>query len=139
MNAMPAGSQATRSEHWLAAEIWGITFAAYLPALNAGFIWDDDRYVTNNPRLCAPSRLWKIWFSTGAPSQYVPLVYTTFWVEYSVWELFAPGYHFVNIAFPAANALLLWRLLERLQIPGAWFAAALFALHPVHVESVAWI
>jgi tetratricopeptide (TPR) repeat protein len=116
-----------------------MTLAAYLPALSAGFIWDDDRYVTNNPLLRASDGLWRIWFSTDSPSQYVPLVYSTFWLEYSVWELFAPGYHFINVALHAANAVLLWRLLQRLALPGAWLAAALFALHPVQVESVAWI
>jgi tetratricopeptide (TPR) repeat protein len=116
-----------------------MTLVAYLPALSAGFIWDDDRYVTNNPLMRAPDGLWRIWFSTDSPSQYVPLVYSTFWLEYSVWELFAAGYHFVNVLLHAANAFLLWRLLQRLAVPGAWLAAALFALHPVQVESVAWI
>lgn len=112
---------------------------AYLPVWQAGFIWDDDRYVTQNRLLGTPEGLWRIWFSQDAPSQYVPLTYTLFWIEHAMWGLWAAGYHWVNVLLHAANAWLLWRLLKKLAVPGAWLAAALFALHPVQVESVAWI
>lgn len=116
-----------------------LVFLAYLPALRAGFIWDDDCYVTNNPLLTAPDGLRRIWFSTDSPSQYFPLTYTVFRVERSWWGLHPAGYHAVNILLHAINAVLVGLLLKRLLVPGAWLAAALFALHPVHVESVAWI
>jgi len=112
---------------------------AYLPVWQAGFIWDDDRYVTQNRLLGSLEGLWRIWFSQDAPSQYVPLTYTSFWMEHAIWEFWAAGYHAVNVLLHATNAILLWRLLKRLAVPGAWLAAALFALHPVQVESVAWI
>jgi tetratricopeptide (TPR) repeat protein len=112
---------------------------AYVPALEAGFIWDDDDYVTENPLLHAPDGFERIWLSMDAPSQYFPLVYTAFRIEYGLWGLDPFGYHVVNVLLHAANALLLWLLLRRLGVPGAWFAAAVFALHPVQVESVAWI
>ena len=115
------------------------TILAYQPAWHAGFIWDDDDYVTNNPLLTAPDGLKRIWFSLDSPSQYFPLVYTTFRLERALWGLNPSGYHWVNILLHAANALLVWRLLRRLNVPGAWLAAAIFALHPVNVESVAWI
>ncbi len=112
---------------------------AYYPASRAGFIWDDDLYVTNNPLLTASDGLRRIWFSLDSPSQYFPLTYTTFWIERSLWGLNPAGYHWVNILLHATNCLLLWRLLLRLNIRCAWFAAAIFALHPVQVESVAWV
>jgi tetratricopeptide (TPR) repeat protein len=89
--------------------------------------------------LTAPDGLRRIWFSLDSPSQYFPLVYTVFRWEYSWWGLSPAGYHWVNILLHAVNALLLWRLLRRLEVPGAWLAAALFAIHPVQVESVAWV
>ncbi len=113
--------------------------AAYVPAIKGGFVWDDDDYVTDNPLLTAPDGFYNIWFSTDAPSQYFPLTYTTYWVEYRLWGFNPFGYHVVNVAIHIANALLLWLVLRRLSIPGAWFASAVFALHPVQVESVAWI
>src|ERR1044071_8980400 len=103
--------------------------------MHGGFIWDDDLYVTNNPLMTAPDGLRRIWFSLDSPSQYFPLTYTTFRLERALWELNTAGFHCVNILLHAANALLVWRLLKRLAVPGAWLAAALFALHPVHVES----
>jgi tetratricopeptide (TPR) repeat protein len=116
-----------------------MTILAYQQAWNAGYIWDDDKYVTENPLLTAPDGLRRIWFSLDSPSQYFPLVYTTFRLEHAIWGLNASGYHWVNILLHAANALLVWWLLRLLAVPGAWLAAALFALHPVNVESVAWI
>lgn len=111
----------------------------YQHAWRAGYIWDDDIYVTGNKLLTAPDGLKRIWFSFDSPSQYFPLVYTTFRFEHALWGLNPAGYHAVNILLHAANALLVWRLLWLLRVPGAWLAAAIFALHPVHVESVAWI
>src|SRR5215475_15921015 len=115
------------------------TIFAYRPAWNGSFVWDDDFYVTKNPLLTAPDGLRRIWFSLESPSQYFPLTYTSFWIERMLWGLKPAGYHWVNILLHAANALLLWRLLVELRVPGAWLAAGIFALHPVQVESVAWI
>ena len=116
-----------------------VTLMAYGPAWHAGFIWDDDAYLTQNPLLTAPDGLRRIWFSLQSPSQYFPLTYSTFYVERALWGLNPAGYHLVNLLLHAANALLVWRVLARLRVPGAWLAAAIFALHPVQVESAAWI
>ncbi|MGA2679752.1 MAG: tetratricopeptide repeat protein [Sedimentisphaerales bacterium] len=116
-----------------------ICFAAYIPAMKASFIWDDDYYVTNNPLLTAPGGLYRIWTSGAVTSQYFPLTYTTFWFEYRLWGFNPVGYHVVNVAIHIINSLLLWLVLRRLSVPGAWFASAVFALHPVQVESVAWV
>ncbi len=124
---------------FFAAALAVMTALAYLPATQCGFIWDDDYYVTENPLLTAPDGLWQIWFSTDQPSQYFPLVYTSFRLERAIWGLNPIGYHITNIILHIANAILVWILLRRLSIPCAWIAAAIFALHPVHVESVAWI
>jgi tetratricopeptide (TPR) repeat protein len=115
------------------------TFAAYAPALRGGFIWDDEDYVTGNPLLKNLDGLGRIWFDVGATPQYYPLVHTTFWIEYHLWGLAPTGYHATNILLHATAALLLWTVLRRLGMPGAWLAAAVFALHPVQVESAAWI
>jgi len=122
-----------------AALIVGLVLAAYAPARRGGFVWDDDAYLTNNPLITAADGLGRIWFSLDAPSQYFPLVYTMFRFEHGLWGMNPLGYHAVNILLHALVALLLWRLLAVLSLPGAWLAAALFAVHPVHVESVAWI
>src|SRR5213079_2437497 len=116
-----------------------VTILVYRPAWNGGFLWDDDDYVTNNELLTAPDGLRRIWFSLDSPSQYFPLVYTTFRIEHRLWGLNSTGYHWVNLVLHVANALLVWLVLARLKVPGAWLAGAIFALHPVQVESVAWI
>ena len=123
----------------LALALVSAILLAFLPVWRAGFIWDDDVYVTDNPLLTASDGLRRIWFSLDSPSQYFPLTYTTFYLERLLWGFHPAGYHAVNLLLHAANALLVWRLLARLRVPGAWLAAALFALHPVQVESVAWI
>jgi tetratricopeptide (TPR) repeat protein len=105
-----------------------------------GYIWDDDAFVTANPVLRAGwDGLRRLWFVFGATDQYYPMAYSSFWLEYQVWGYWATGSHVVNALLHALNAWLLWKVLRRLHMPGAWLAAFIFALHPVEVESVAWI
>jgi len=128
-----------RWRRWIgAAIIAAVTILAYWPAINAGFIWDDDSYVTQNPLVQEPEGLWRIWIPRQTP-QYYPAVFTTFWIEFHIWGLRPLGYHFVNVLLHIANALLVWRLCVMLRIPGAWLIGAVFAVHPINVESVAWI
>jgi hypothetical protein len=115
------------------------TLLVYWPVYSAGFIWDDDDYVINNQSLHDLKGLSAIWLDAKATPQYYPLVFSSFWVEYHLWGLNPRGYHVVNVLLQITGALLLWRVLASLKVPGAWLAAALFALHPVQVESVAWI
>ncbi len=130
----------SRERIWLFAMVLVLaTIFAYRPAWNGSFVWDDDFYVTKNRLLTAPDGLRRIWFSLESPSQYFPLTYSSFRIERTLWGLNPTGYHWVNILLPTANALLLWRLLAELRVPGAWLAAGIFALHPVQVESVASI
>ena len=112
---------------------------AYVPLWNAGFIWDDDDYVTKNAMLRSASGLFNIWFNPRSIPQYYPLVHTTFWIEYQTWGLHATGYHVVNVLLHTISSFLLWRLLAYLRVPGAFLAAAIFAVHPIMTESVAWI
>lgn len=125
-----------------AAAIVALTLVAYIPAMSAGFIWDDDAYVTDNTLLRNVEGLGRIWVPRETP-QYYPVVFTTFWIEYQLWGLYPAGYHIVNILLHVINALLVWRVCRWIGIPGgdaaAWLVGAVFALHPVHVESVAWI
>jgi len=124
---------------WLApATIVLLTLAAYFPALRAGAIWDDDRYVTGNALVQSEDGLPRIWFSSE-PADYYPVTYTSFWLEWRMWGADLKGYHATNVMLHAANALLVWLLLRSLGIPGAWLAGMLFAVHPINVESVAWI
>ncbi len=115
------------------------TLVVYGPALPGDVLWDDDQYVSENRLLFVEDGLWRIWMHPGESPQYYPLVFTSFWLEARLWGLSTFGLHLVNVLLHALNALLLWSVLRRLQVPGAWLAGALFALHPVHVESVAWI
>ena len=115
-----------------------VTVAAYFPALRAGFIWNDDDYVTK-PALRSLFGLGRIWAVPGATEQYYPVLHSFFWVQYHLWGLNPFGYHLVGVLLHATSACLLAKSLRRLSVPGAWFAACLFALHPVCVESVAWI
>lgn len=115
------------------------TLLAYVPAMRGGFIWDDDDYVIENETLRDLDGLRRIWLDPTATPQYYPLVHTSFWVEYQLWQLDPTPYHVNNVLIHVLNALLLWRLLSWFSVPGAWLAALVFAVHPVHVESVAWI
>ena len=110
----------------------------YGPAITAGFVWDDDKMLTNNVFVKLPLGLYYIWCSTALPDYY-PLTSTSFWLEWRLWGLNATGYHFTNILLHGANAFLVWKVLRALNIPGAWLAGLIFAIHPVNVQSVAWI
>jgi tetratricopeptide (TPR) repeat protein len=111
---------------------------AYQPALRGGFIFDDTVFLTENPLIHAADGLQKFWFSREA-ADYWPVTSTTLWLEWRVWGLNAAGYHITNVALHVATALLLWAVLQRLRVPGAWLGALIFALHPVNAESVTWI
>lgn len=137
--AAVAATLATRRWDYVAATLLCLAvLAAYLPALGSGFIWNDADYVTH-PALRSWSGLVRIWTEFGATEQYYPLLHSTFWLQHRLWGDSPLGYHLVNVLAHAGGAVLFASVLRQLRAPGAWLAAALFALHPVHVESVAWI
>jgi tetratricopeptide (TPR) repeat protein len=114
-----------------------LVFIAYIQVFRAGFIWDDESHLTRNPCVIGPLGLKEIW--TTAQAVYYPLVLTTFWVLHKVVGLNPLSFHALNILFHAVSAILLWRVLRLLEVRGAWLGAALWALHPVMVQSVAWV
>jgi tetratricopeptide (TPR) repeat protein len=123
-----------------AGAILALVLSVYVPVIRTGgFIWDDPQYVTGNPLLRTLPGLLAIWIHPLALPQYYPLVHTTFWIEYHLVGLHPALYHVDNVLLHALGSILLWRALARLGVPGAWLAAAIFAVHPVQVESVAWV
>ena len=114
------------------------TVVCYLPSLTGGFLWDDRAVLTNDPLMKSAAGLWKIWFST-IPYDYYPVNYTSLWLEWHLWGADPLGYRIVNLAWHIGSAFLFWRLLTIWRLRGAWWAALLFALHPLNVASVAWI
>jgi hypothetical protein len=121
---------------------WGVlliafVFIAYAPVFHAGFVWDDESHLTQNPCVVGPLGLKEIWTSTRAV--YYPLVLTTFWALHKFVGLDPLPYHILNVLMHAGSAVLLWRVLRQLHVRGAWLGTALWALHPVIVQSVAWV
>jgi tetratricopeptide (TPR) repeat protein len=144
-----SSSIATRFEFWQrlplayqrlagALVIAVVSWLVYQPALGGGFILDDDTLLTENTLVKAPDGLTRIWFSRE-PVDYWPVSNSSLWLEWRIWESSPKGYHAVNLLLHVIDSLLVWLVLENLSIPGAFLAALLFAVHPVNVESVAWI
>lgn len=132
----PSGGRAV---WWPGAALVAAVFIAYWPAMHGGFLWDDDTHISRNDTLRSLSGLWQIWFTPGATCQYYPLTFSVFWLGYHLWGLNTVGFHLLNVAMHGTVAILLWRVLSRLKVRGAWLAAGIFALHPVCVMSVAWM
>jgi tetratricopeptide (TPR) repeat protein len=114
------------------------TLVAYWPAIQGGMLWDDSGHVTRAD-LRSLHGLWRIWSEPGATQQYYPLLHSAFWLEHLLWGDSVTGYHLLNILLHALAACLVVRIVRRLQLPGAWLAGLLFALHPLCAEAVAWI
>ncbi len=128
-----------QTELLVAAALAVAVLAVYSPAMKGEFLWDDNDYISQNRVLDRPDALHTIWLQPQSTPQYYPIVFTSFWAEHHLWGAWTLPYHLLNVLLHIVNALLIWRLLVRLGIPGAAIAAAIFALHPIHVESVAWI
>src|SRR5262249_44283562 len=118
--------------------IAGSVLLLYWPTIHARFLVDDDYLITNNWLIQSPHGLYSIWFTTES-QDYWPLTNSMFWIEWRLWGMHPTGYRVMNLLLHIANSLLIWMLLRRLSIPGAFLAALLFAIHPVNVQSVAWI
>jgi tetratricopeptide (TPR) repeat protein len=135
---VPDGFVSPRRQIFLAAAIAAIAVLAYIPAMQGGFLWDDYSFLKDNWLIQAPDGLQRFWFTTQA-EDYFPLTSSTLWAERRLWGDHAAGYHATNVLLHAAAAVLVWRALRRLAVPGAWLAGVLFAVHPVAAASAAWI
>lgn len=141
---MPSRRDFPRPNPWLLTGLlFGVTVLAYLPCLRGAVLWDDSGHVIR-PELRSLQGLWRIWFVLGASQQYYPVLHTAFWLERRWWGDSTLGYHLVNILLHAASARLLVEALRQLRgnpIAGTveWLAGFIFALHPVCIESAAWI
>ena len=122
----------------LGSLLLAVTLAAYWPSIHGGMLWDDDAHITR-PGLQSISGLARIWFQPGATQQYYPLLHTAFWIEHHLWKDSTFGYHLLNVMLHVIAACLFALILSELSVKGAWIGAFIFALHPVAVESVAWI
>ena len=129
---------ATRPNAGLLCLLLSAVLLVYQPAWQGGLIWDDDMHVTR-PELRSWHGLYRIWFDVRGHAAVLSAAAQRFWVEHKLWGDATLGYHLVNIFLHATAALMVAMILRRLAIPGAYLAAAIFALHPVQVESVAWI
>ena len=116
-----------------------VTLWIYLPVLHGDWLWDDDKLVINNAFVVDPANWWKIWLEPGKLLDYQPLGISFVWLEWRLWGADTLGYHLVNVLFHILGALLVWRLLAKLGLQLAWLGGLLFAVHPLLVESVAWI
>ncbi len=123
---------------WGALAITLACFAVYAVSLPGGFVWDDDTHLLDNPVFGAGG-LWGVWFQPPQVINYWPVTFTSYWIEHALWGFDPLGYRVVNVLLHAAASVVLWRVLARLRVPLAWGCALVFALHPVNVESVAWI
>jgi len=118
--------------------IVAVVIIAYYPALRGEFIWDDHDLLTENNIIKGSNGLYRLWFTIES-QDYWPMTYTTFWIEWRLWGINPIGYHITNLVLHTAASLLIWVILRKLSIPGAFLAGLIFAVHPVNVESVAWI
>lgn len=130
----------SKRERWAAALLLVVPFIVYWPCLTGSYVWDDESWTTMLfPHLSGLSGLFSIWVHPTVLQQYYPVTATTFWLDYTLWGFHPLPYHLENTLGHGLSAVLFWRLLRRWRLPGCWLAGAIFAVHPVMAESIAWI
>ena len=138
MTASAERQSAETWQGWQGLVLLLAVLVAYWPAMHGTIVWDDEQHITKTA-LRSLDGLRRIWFDVHSTQQYYPLLHSAFWIEAQLFGDDSFGYHVVNVLLHVADAWLVVVLVRRLNIQGAWLAGFLFALHPVHVESVAWI
>ncbi len=118
----------------IAVAIW-----IYYSILNGSWLWDDDKYITRNPLIHDPTGFWKVWIMPDGLGNYYPLTAAVRWLQWQAWGIDSLGYHLTNLGLHLVSAFLLWRLFHRLGMAQAWIGALVFVVHPLMVESVAWV
>jgi hypothetical protein len=111
----------------------------YWPSLNGTWLWDDDYLLQKNDLIHDAEGLLSIWFSPTSLIDYFPLTVSLEWLEWQFWPNTPLCYHLTNVIFHTCSALLVWHLLGKLGLRFAWLGGLIFAIHPVMVESVAWM
>lgn len=124
---------------WPAVGLVLLALGAHAPGINATWIWDDDQYVTASRAIRDWSGIIDIWTRPGSTPQYYPITFSTLWAQWQLVGNTPFWFHLLNMLLHAADAVLVWIVLGMWGVPGAWLTAALFAVHPVTVESVAWV
>lgn len=119
--------------------IVAMTFWIFWPVMDGGWLWDDDSDISLNPVIHDPNGLWKIWFQPGALIDYYPIKASAQWLQWQLWHTNTFGYHLTNVILHIISALLVWNLLSKFGLKLAWLGGLLFAVHPIQVESVAWM
>ncbi len=113
----------------------------YWPALHGGWLWDDDYLLQKNDLVHEPGGIFDIWFNPTTLIDYFPMTVTVEWLEWQLWgsQTNTLCFHLTNVILHMFSALLVWRLFSKLGIRLAWLGGLLFAVHPLMVESVAWM
>lgn len=117
--------------------LFALAFLIYGFGIGRGFDFDDLVYISRNPLLGRPDAFHTFWFTSEA-FNYYPLFWSLLRVQWLLWGMHPLGYHLVNLLMHSVNAALLWRIAREWRLPGAWWIAALFAVHPVNAQTLAW-
>ena len=143
MNRPPPGQESGDSNRGSfllrLALILGAGLWAFAPALHGDWLWDDDLLISQNALVHDPAGLWKIWFQPDRHLLYFPLTESAEWLQWHLWQEHRLGYHLTNVLLHLTSSMLIWRLFHRLGLKQAWLGGLIFAIHPINVESVAWM
>jgi len=136
---MPAISSARTKTLLQAVTIAAAVFIIYFPVFHGDWLWDDGTLILKNRAIHDSTGLAAIWTSSISGTEYLPLTSSVEWLEWHAWGSDTLGYHLTSVLLHLVSAVLVWRLFDKLGLRSAWLGGLLFAIHPVAVESVAWI